>query len=94
MPSLDASIVLFRAIQFSINTQFKCKNSKLKKLRINSIWPIDRTPSGATAPGLSGPGYDWNEGVLRIPQSSSIIRTSLWDCLVSYPGHTLGELHP
>ena len=38
----------------------------------------------------SGPGSDSNEGVLRIPQSSSITGTSLSDCLVSYPGHSLG----
>ena len=31
---------------------------------------------------------DGNEGVLRIPQSSSIAGTSPSDCLVSYPGHS------
>ena len=41
----------------------------------SSIWPIDRTLSGATTPGQSGPESDGNEGVLRIPQSSSIIGT-------------------
>ena len=46
--------------------------------------------SGATTPGQSGPGDDGNEGVLCIPQSSSITGTSPSDCLVSYPGHTLG----
>ena len=46
--------------------------------------------SGATTPGQSGPGSDGNEGVLRIPQSSSIAGTSPSDCLVSYPGHSLG----
>ena len=35
-----------------------------------------------------------NEGVLRIPQSSSITGTSPLDCLVSYPGHSLGGLTP
>ena len=34
----------------------------------NAIWPI----SGATNPDQSGPGSDGNEGVLHIPQSSSI----------------------
>ena len=34
--------------------------------------PIDKTLSGATTPGQSGPGNDGNEGVLRIPQTSSI----------------------
>ena len=48
--------------------------------------------SGATAPGQSGPGSDGNEGVLRIPQSSSIAGTSPSDCLVS--GHSLGGVLP
>ena len=38
----------------------------------------------------SGPGSDGSEGVLRIPQSSSITRASPWDCLVSYTGHSFG----
>ena len=56
-----------------------------------STWPIDRTLSGATTPGQSGPGSNGNEEVLRIPQSSSI--TGAWqsDCLMSYPGHSIGE---
>ena len=44
----------------------------------SSIWPIDRTLTGATTPGQSGPGSDGNEEVLYIPQSSSD------DGLVSY----------
>ena len=44
---------------FSISTQF------------SSIWPIDRTLSGATTPGQSGPGSDGNEGVLHIPVYST-----------------------
>ena len=50
--------------------------------------------SGATTPGQSGPGSDGNEGVLCIPQSSSIAGTSSSDCLVSYPGHLLGGVLP
>ena len=50
--------------------------------------------SGATTPGQSGPGSDGNEGVLHIPQSSSIAGTSPSDCLVSYSGHSLGGLTP
>ena len=46
--------------------------------------------SGATTSGQSGHGSDANEGMLRIPQSSSITGTSSSDCLVSYPGHLLG----
>ena len=44
------------------------------------------TPSGATTSGLGRPGSDGNEGVLRIPQSSSISEHSPSDCLMSYPG--------
>ena len=64
--------VLFQTIQFSISTQF------------SSIWPIDRTLSDATTPGQCRPGNIGNEGVLHIPQSSSITGTSPSDCLVSY----------
>ena len=47
---------------------------------------MDKALSGATTPGQSGPGSDGNEGVLRIPQSSSIAGISPSDCL----GHSLG----
>ena len=57
--------VLFQVIQFSISTQF------------SSVRPKDRTLSGATFLGQSESGSDGNEGVLRIPQSSSIIGASL-----------------
>ena len=56
-----------------------------------SIWPIDRTLSGAITPGQSGPGSDGNEGTVYFPQSSSTTGASTSDCLVSYPGHLLGE---
>ena len=42
---------------------------------------MDTALSGATTPGQSGPGSDGNEGVLRIPQSSSITGTSLSNIL-------------
>ena len=42
----------------------------------------------ATTPSHYWPGSDGNEGVLRIPQSSSITGTSPSDCLVSYIGHS------
>ena len=48
------------------------------------------TLSGATTPGQSGPGGDGYEGILCIPQSSNITGTSPSDCLVSYPGYSLG----
>ena len=50
--------------------------------------------SSATTPGQAGVGSNGNEGVLRIPQSPSISGTLLSDCLVSYPGHSLGEVIP
>ena len=56
--------------------------------------PLIGPLSGATTLGQSGPGSDGNKGVLRIPQSSSIARTSPSDCFVSYPGHSLGGSYP
>ena len=41
-------------------------------------------------PDQCGPGSNGNKGVLRIPQSPIITRTSPWDFLVSYLGHSLG----
>ena len=47
--------------------------------------------SGATTPGQSEPGSNDNEGILRIPQSSSITGTSPSDCLASYNQNTRWE---
>ena len=55
----------------------------------SSIWFIDRTQSGATNLGQSGPGNDANEGVLCIPQSFNITGASPSNCLLSYPRHSL-----
>ena len=74
---LNVKTVPFQTIQFSISMQF------------SSIWPIDRTLSGATTLGQSRPGSNGSEGVLCIPQTSRITGTLLSDCLVSYLGHTL-----
>ena len=52
---------------------------------------MNRTLSGTTTSGQSGPGSDGNERVLRISQSSSITEASPSDCLVSYAGHSLRE---
>ena len=57
----------------------------------SSIWPIDRTLSGATILGQSGPRINGNKGVLHISHSSSIIVVTPLDCLVSYPGHLLAK---
>ena len=60
----------------------------------SSIWPIDRTLSGATTPGSSRPGNYGNEGVLCIPQSSSITGTSALNSLLSYSGLSMEESYP
>ena len=71
---LKVKTVLFQTIQFNISTVWMSNSS---------IWAIDRTLSGATTPSQSGPGSDGNEGVLCIPQSSSITGASPSDSLVS-----------
>ena len=65
-------------------------------MQFSSIEPIDRALSGTTIPGWNGPGSNGNEGVLRIPENSSIIGIFSSDCLVPYPGHSLwgGGLTP
>ena len=60
----------------------------------SSIWPIDRTLSGATTLGQSGPGSNGNEGLLHIPQISSITVALLLECFVSYLEHSLEESYP
>ena len=72
-----------------MNTQFKWKNSKHSTPLFSSILLMEKTLSGASTPGQSGPESDGNKGVLGIPQSSSITRTSASDFFVSQPGHSL-----
>ena len=87
--SLIVKTVLFKTIQFSISTQFKCQTVLFEAIEFNigtqfsSIWHIDRNLSGVTILGQSGLGIEGNKGGLRIPQSSSITGTSQSDCLVS-----------
>ena len=53
-----------------MSTQFKFQNSPIqfsKSTQFSSIWPIDKTLSGATTSAQSGPGIDANEWVLCIP---------------------------
>ena len=84
--------------RFCLHTD-KCKNSYFQTIQVSvitqfsSIWPIDRTLSGVTTTGQNGAEGDGNEWVHCIPQSSSISGVSPSDCLVSYPGHSLGESH-
>ena len=48
--------------------------------------------SGATTLGLSGTGEQWQlRGTLHSPKAPALTGTSPSDCLVSYPGHLLGE---
>ena len=74
--------------------QFNFKQFSLGKDRFSSIWPRDRPLSGAASPGQSGPLSDGNKGILGLLQSSSITEASPSDCLVSYPGHSLGMSYP
>ena len=60
-------------------------------IQFRSIWPIYRTLSGATTSSQNRLGNDGNKWILRIPQRHSITVASPSDCLVSYPGHSLGE---
>ena len=56
-----------------------------------SIWPIDKTLSVASTLGQNEPRSNGNEGVLCIPQSSSIAEVSASDSLMSYPVFSLGK---
>ena len=60
------------------------QRSKMSKLRFSSIWLIDRTLLGAPTPDQSGPKSEGNEGVLCLPQSSSITIASTLVCYGLY----------
>ena len=81
-PFVNLKTVLFQTLQFRISTNFSFSLS------------LDRTLLGSTTPSQGGPESNGNEGVLRVPQSSSITGASRSDCLVSYLGHMLGESKP
>ena len=59
----------------------------------NSSVFIDRTLSGASTPGQNGTGWNANEELLHIHQRFRAGASSS-DCLVSYPGNSLGDLTP
>ena len=101
---LNVKTVLFQTIHLSVKCpkqyQFKQFNFVLVRslhvktvlfqaiqfsisTQFTSIWSIDKIISGATISGNDG-----NEGVLRIPQNSSIAGTSPSDCLWSW--HSFG----
>ena len=54
----------------------------------SSIWPIDRTLSGASIPSQRVPRSNGNEGVLHIAENSRA-EASPSDGYVSYPEHSL-----
>ena len=74
-----SKLFFFQTIQFIISTHVICNR------------PTDRTLSGTNSRGQRGPASDGNEGVLHIPQSSTITANLPLDCLVSYPGHSFLE---
>ena len=64
--------------------QFQTIKFNIISIKYSSTWPRDSILSGATTLSQNKPGSDGKEGVLRIPQSSSITWTSPSDSLVSY----------
>ena len=56
----------------------------------SSICSIDRTLSGVCSPSQNRQGSNGNEEILCFSQHSSITGHLRFDCLVSYPGHSLG----
>ena len=74
---LNDQTILFLTIQF-VCTQFECESS---------IWPIDRTLSGATTPGQSEFESNSNEEVLHILEISKTAASPI-ECLMLYLGHT------
>ena len=88
--------VYFKQFRLAQVHRFNVKNSPISNnlslsTQFTSTWSIDRTLPGATTPGQSCPGNDGNEGVLCIPQSSSITETLPSACLVSLAGYSLGR---
>ena len=60
----------------------------------SSIWPIDRTLSGATTPDHRGAWSEGDKGLHHIPQSSGITGASPSEYLDSYLGLSLKEFYP
>ena len=65
---------------------FHTNNFKYSKWLNSAIWPIDRTLTGTTTPGQSGPASKVNERVFHISQNSKT-GIFLLDRLVSYQRH-------
>ena len=75
--------LIFKNISIS-SYSVQSNNSDQHNHAVSSIQPIDRALSGATTPCQRRARSHGNEGVLRIPQISSITGTSPSDCLESY----------
>ena len=85
---LNDQTVLFPTFKFSIS------HLRIVWISNSCIWAIDRTLSGTTTPGQSGPGSNDNVGVIHFPQSRSLTMglfsfiSKKWAC-VSYKGSAL-----
>ena len=93
---LGSSALMRQLVQEKENSEFKPVKLRLKSLTLCHILHERRglVNMDRTLP-QNGPWSDGNEGVLRIPKSSSITGTSPSDCLVSYPGYSLvGDILP
>ena len=77
--AISNNSILFKSFVF---TQFKFQTV---------LWPIEKTLSGATTPGQSGPGRNYHVDVLHISQCSRT-GTSPSDGIVSHAGHSLGRI--
>ena len=85
---LNDQTVLFLTIQFNLSHLFALSLNLKSSTRL-----IDRTLSGSTTLGQSGPGSNSNEGVLHIPQWSSITGALPLNCLMSYLRHLLEKFY-
>ena len=96
MPNPFLHIFFFKQFSFAQVRSLNVKNSSISNnfLSISLVVfaPIDRTQSGGTPPGQSGPGSNGNKEGHRFPQSSSIDRASPSSCFVSYVGGACGVM--
>ena len=74
------SINSFQTIQFSISTQFQCQKKVLFQpiqflisIQFSSIWPIDKTLSGATTQGQRWPESDAIKGFSTFPEAAVLL---------------------
>ena len=94
-----SKLVLFLTIQLIISTVFclytvECKTVLFKKFSLAYACSLNvKNSSISNTPGQSGPGNNGNQGVLCIPQSSSITGASSSDCFGSYQDIHWGSLN-